>query len=519
MFEKSELMTVYHILVYLSLFSSVIIAMMVLNHREVEQNRCMSSATLLLAVYILGYTFEVTATNFDTAFVALIIEYISYPFISPLIFLFALSHSGVKVPKPVKVLLFIIPIAQSILAITSQYHTYYYTNMEYTPPPIFAQLRVTGTPIYYACFGYVFVMLIASAIIILKNAFSKKGAKRTTEILMAIAFSIPFVTAVLYLFDLTPWQYDLTPVFLCVTCIIICVCSLRYNYLQFLPTATSQMVDEMKDAFVVIDAENCFINGNSAAKRHFPGLNKTKFGSEIPSEYSEYFRPDEAEYEFSIIKNDREFFYKASVGHIEKRGKTVCKTYIFYDITDTKKLIRELDQKASYDELTGIFNRATLMRHLYIIQEKSDIENVSSAVLLIDLDNFKRVNDTFGHSGGDKALADVAKLIKPLLNEDDIFGRYDEEEFCVAIFNSDQNAAMKQAEKLCETIATHTFTIDEINFSVTASIGVSVYYPIEEKKIEAVITEAGDALHYAKENGKNQCNVFYKSMELISSVR
>jgi diguanylate cyclase (GGDEF)-like protein len=509
-------MTIYHILVFLSLISSVIIALMIINHREIEQNRCMSSATLLLAVYILGYTFEVTATNFDTAFVALIIEYISYPFISPLIFLYALSHSGKKVPKPVKVLLFIIPIAQSILAITSQFHTYYYTDMEFTPPPIFAQLRVTGTPLYYVGFGYVFVMLIASAIIIIKNAFTQKGSRRVTEFLIAIAFSIPFVTAVFYLLDLTPWQYDLTPVFLCLTCIIICICTLRFNYLQFLPTATSRMVDEMKDAFVVLDAGGCYINSNISAKRMFTFMKKLKFGAEIPDEYSKYFQTEKSEFEFSITENNRELFYKASVGFIKKREKTVCKTFIFYDITDTKMLINELDQKASYDPLTNIYNRATLMRYLYIIQEKSDIENVSSAILMVNLDKYKHIYDTLGLNDGDKIIAEVVNRIKPCLRDTDIFGRYNVDEFCVAIWNTDQSTALDEAEKIREIIAATPFDAAGISFPVTVSIGISLYFPIEEKKIETIITEADEALHSAKESGRNQCNVCYKSLEVIA---
>jgi diguanylate cyclase (GGDEF)-like protein len=504
-------MSIYHILVYMSLACSVIIALLVINHREVEQNRCMSSATLFLALYILGYSFEITATNFDTAFVGLIVEYISCPFISPLILLYALSHSGVRVPKPVKVLLFIIPAAQSVLALTSRYHTLYYSDIEFTPPPIFAQLRITGTIIYYICFAYIYIMLISSAIILTKNAIGQKGAKRYTEYFIAIAFLIPIVTTTLYLLGLTPWAYDLTPVFLCITCIIICICTLRYNYLQFLPAATTHMVDEMKDAFVVLDADDCFVNANISAKKIFPNLKTMKFGSEILPEYRGYFRTDQPEFEFSVMKNDREFFYKASVGFIKKRGKAVCKTFIYYDITDTKKLITELDQKASYDELTGIYNRATLMRYLYIIQETSDIDNVSSAVLMIDLDNFKRINETFGHSGGDRTIAEVSKRIKSCLGENNIFGRYDEEEFCVAIPGVDEAAALSKAENIREIIETNEFTADGINFSVTASIGISLYIPEEEKKIEAVLAEAGDALNDAKESGRNCCKVFNKS--------
>jgi diguanylate cyclase (GGDEF)-like protein len=380
--------------------------------------------------------------------------------------------------------------------------------MDFTPPPILAHLRVTGTPLYYISFAYIYILLITSAIILTKNAFAQKGSKRYTEFAIAIAFFIPIITTSLYLADLTPWQYDLTPVFLCVTCIIICICTLRFNYLQFLPTATSRMVDEMKDAFVVLDAENCFINANISAKKLFPFLKTAKFGNEMPEDKREYFLTDKSEYEFTVIKNDRDFFYKASVGIIEKRSKPVCRTFIFYDITSTKKLITELDQKTSYDEVTGIYNRVTLMRYLYIIQEKSDIEYVSSAILMFDIDDFKRVNDTLGYQGGDKTLADLAKTVKTCLSEDDVFGRYDEEEFCIALWNTDKETAEKKAESIRELIEKTPIVVDGISFNVTVSIGISLYIPDEEKKIEAVLAEAGKALVIAKEDGKNRCKVY-----------
>jgi diguanylate cyclase (GGDEF)-like protein len=481
---------------------------MIINHREIEQNRCISNATILLAIYILGYTFEITGSNFDASFVGLTLEYIGYPFISPLIFLYALSHVGVKVPKPVKPLLFIIPIIQSVLAITSRYHTLYYTKMEFNPTPLLNQIKIEPSPIYYICFIYIYIMLVASAIILTKNAFAQKGSKRYTEFAIAIAFFIPIITTSLYLADLTPWSYDITPVFLCTTCIIICICTLRFNYLQFLPAATSRMVDEMKDAFVVLDAENCFVNANIAAKKLFPFLKTAKFGSEIPDDEREYFLTDKTEYEFTINKNDRDFFYKASVGVIEKRSKPVCRTFIFYDITSTKKLITELDQKISYDDVTGIYNRVTLMRYLYIIQEKSDIEYVSSAILMVDIDNFKHVNDTLGYKGGDKTLADLAKIIKTCLSKNDVFGRYDEEEFCIALWNTDRDATEKKAESIREIIEKTPFDVDGISFNVTVSIGISLYIPDEGKRIEAVLAEAGKALVAAKEDGKNKCRFF-----------
>jgi diguanylate cyclase (GGDEF)-like protein len=460
-----------------------------------------------MSLCILGYTFEATATTFEAAYNALITEYLAYPFIPPLVLLYAVSHSGFIPKRSLKLALFVVPIMQSALAITSRWHNLYYTRMEFIYSDKISQLSVSGTYLYYICFAYTYVMLCVSTFILIKNALRQKGKTRETEWTVALSFLIPITMQALYLLDLTPWEYDLTPVFLCVTCAIICFYTVRYNYIQYLPAATSNMVAQMRDAFVVVDADGCFVNANPAAKKLFVFLQTARFGTDVVTGHEEYFVIDESEneFEFAITVNEKMSYYKASVGYVKRRGKPVCTTFVYSDITDTKKLIASLNIKASYDVLTGVFNRGSLMRSLDILFESCTAENTVSALLMIDIDHFKRVNDTYGHQCGDETLREVARRIKGRLRQSDIFGRYGGEEFCVAVSDVSVENALTVAESIQKAIEESPFTFEEITFPLTLSIGVSLIIPGNQKTLETVIAEADSALYTAKNTGRNKC--------------
>ncbi|MDR0896417.1 MAG: diguanylate cyclase [Oscillospiraceae bacterium] len=502
-------MNMYLILAFLSLAGSIIIALLVLNHRDTEQNRYFSNAALLLIPYLIGYCVESTSKNFDTAFVGVSIYYLSYPYISPLMLLYAISHTGRKIRLPAKAALFIIPIAQSLLAVTSNYHSLYYTSMTYVPPPVLAQLRVAKAPLYYLCFAYIYIMLFSSIILLLKHAFRQKPGKKFNEYLISTALLIPVIMTTLYLFNLTPWKHDLTPVFLCATCALLCYSVLRSNYLQFLPMATSQMIEEMRDAFVVLDAGGCFLHANRAAKQLFPFLETTRFGEEIISpdgKEAEYFSPKQGGFEFALKGTaGHTRYFKASVGSVVRRGKAVCTTILYYDVTDTKNMIEELNKTASYDALTGIYNRGTLMRSLNLVAENVDQGDMKAALLMMDIDHFKEINDRYGHQCGDTVLKELAVRVSNRLRHGDVFGRYGGEEFCIAACNISTEDAMNVGDSIRKIIGEKPYVFEDKTVFVTVSIGISFIEAGQFEAVEDALARADAALYEAKRLGRNRC--------------
>jgi diguanylate cyclase (GGDEF)-like protein len=160
--------------------------------------------------------------------------------------------------------------------------------------------------------------------------------------------------------------------------------------------------------------------------------------------------------------------------------------------------LQEALSRAMFDELTGAGSRKLL--YLILTQTKSHSSRHSHPIslILIDLDHFKNINDTYGHLTGDTILKTFADLLRSKIREEDTLIRWGGEEFIIVAPNTDDKQASTLAEKLRRTIEEHSFGIAQ---NITASFGVTHIEPNESE--EATIHRADTALYRAKENGRN----------------
>lgn len=160
------------------------------------------------------------------------------------------------------------------------------------------------------------------------------------------------------------------------------------------------------------------------------------------------------------------------------------------------KLLNALSQT---DPLTGLYNRRVFMEKVSQMIEGYVRYHTPFTLLLIDLDHFKNINDTYGHNEGDRILKSVSELIKIQTRETDICVRWGGEEFMVVASNTDRDNGVTLAHKLQETIANHPF---DIPMPITISIGVSSV--MKGDTIESIVKAADTALYRAKEEGRNR---------------
>ncbi len=167
-------------------------------------------------------------------------------------------------------------------------------------------------------------------------------------------------------------------------------------------------------------------------------------------------------------------------------------------------LNQELEQISITDSLTQVFNRRFFMERAR--QEVKRVNRYGSSVslLMIDIDHFKKVNDTYGHLAGDSVLNGVARLVKGRLRETDVLARYGGEEFMLIATPMDREGAVILGERIRALIESHPFNFDGKSISVTVSIGVSSWKPEMKENFEELIRLADDALYGAKEEGRNR---------------
>ncbi len=167
-------------------------------------------------------------------------------------------------------------------------------------------------------------------------------------------------------------------------------------------------------------------------------------------------------------------------------------------------LNRELEEISITDALTKVYNRRYFTERL-----RQEIKRVSRygptvSLLMIDIDYFKKVNDTWGHQAGDTVLAGVAGLIKGGLRVTDLLARYGGEEFCLLATGTDQAGAQVLAERVRSLVQSTVFEHGGNTIAVTVSIGVSTWEPSLRDDQEELVRRADTALYRAKEQGRNR---------------
>jgi len=175
------------------------------------------------------------------------------------------------------------------------------------------------------------------------------------------------------------------------------------------------------------------------------------------------------------------------------------------EITELDEIYQEQERLAMIDSLTEIYNRLKFQQILEAEWDNAMRNNENIALILFDIDNFKAVNDTYGHDFGDLALIELAELMKSKVEQQHVFARWGGEEFIILVTNTVEKEAFQVAESLRFFIETKQFSgISKL----TASFGVALY----EKGItrEELMQRADIALYEAKKNGKNQVCVYRK---------
>lgn len=158
---------------------------------------------------------------------------------------------------------------------------------------------------------------------------------------------------------------------------------------------------------------------------------------------------------------------------------------------------------ARTDPLTGCANRRTLLEKLHSEIERARRYGLALSVLMIDLDHFKRVNDTRGHLTGDDVLRQVAQLLRSVMRSVDVVARYGGEEFVVVLPETAAPGALSFAERVCEQVADHDFAAGGDPLSVTVSVGAATTDSGAEVDADDLLARADAALYRAKRDGRN----------------
>lgn len=174
------------------------------------------------------------------------------------------------------------------------------------------------------------------------------------------------------------------------------------------------------------------------------------------------------------------------------------------NISQRKEDAIHLEYLATHDPLTGLYNRMVLEQRLTDDVHRADRYNHNLSLLILDIDHFKTINDTYGHQVGDAVLRSFAQVLKQSIRHTDYAARYGGEEFVAILPETSLDKARELTERMLNNIAEHSILIEDgTEFSITVSIGVATL-PDHAKSWEELVKAADQAMYVAKKSGRNQ---------------
>ncbi|MDZ5473644.1 histidine kinase N-terminal 7TM domain-containing protein [Bacillus sp. 31A1R] len=506
----------YIVLVSVSGVLSTLLAILVFfNKHSFSGRKTFIWINITSAFYIFGYAFCLSSTSLEEIEWMTRIQYVGLPFIGPLYIVLVMQFTGLDRFFTKKLLtgLFIIPVLTVLVVWTNQLHHLFYKSLTVKVVEGYLLTEFSIGFFYIIHGGYTFGSLLAALVLLIWHGRRIHRSYKLHVIAMFTALLIPMTSSFLYLMGTTPHNMDPVPVIMCITSTIYLIAIYKSKMFKVAPIAKDLVFSHMRDPVIVLNAHDQIVDFNLAAEGIFPNLNKTFIGKDIHTSWKEEFNdfplPEWSEDRTEVIEQEIQWVYKGRaiyglfrVFPILKKDHLIDgRALVFTDLTKEMILREELKERASKDGLTNVLNRSAFMDKCSQFAD----EHKSLAIILFDIDHFKKINDTYGHLVGDQALIHIVGVCKSYMKEEYIFARYGGEEFVIAMPESSIEEASEYAKVLCEEIATSRMKLGEQPLHITASFGVAVHQNV---KLGDLLNEADQALYQAKRNGRNNVQVF-----------
>ncbi|MBU2641156.1 MAG: EAL domain-containing protein [Thiobacillus sp.] len=221
---------------------------------------------------------------------------------------------------------------------------------------------------------------------------------------------------------------------------------------------------------------------------------------------------------FEIVMADGRIVTELDYPVRDRDGHFIGHLWVYEDITRERQTAEQLVYLAERDALTGLYNRHRFQQELTRTMLETDRHFMPCAVMFFDLDEFKTINDTYGHRAGDALLIRVAGEVSALVRRNEVLARLGGDEFAILLPAAQGNEAEALADRVIHAVAQIPFRFEGRNLRVTTSLGIA-YYPTHAADADELVARADIAMYQAKQAGKNTWRVFRADQEADTEMR
>jgi diguanylate cyclase (GGDEF)-like protein len=360
-------------------------------------------------------------------------------------------------------------------------------------------------PWFFVAVTYGYMLLLLAMAVMLEAISRSSGPHRRQYIGMALAMGLPWLTNLLNVFNLLrPLDVDPTPISFLATGALIVFLVKKERLFNLLPVARTVLVEAIPDPVLVIDLGRQVVDANAAAFATI-GLDEPIIGRQlldIAALAPLHGLVDGGAVPREIVLGEARRF-EVTLIPLTHGGRTVGLMLLLRDLTRRAQLELRLREEALRDSLTGLQNRRSLDAVARQLTSQADERGQPLAVVMADLDYFRRLNDYHGHQAGDRVLAAVGRFLSERVRQSDFIFRTGGEEILILLPALDGGQALARIDGWRRDFAATEIDIGQGRVQSTFSAGVAVY-PGDGATLDEVLVRADKALYRAKEGGRNR---------------
>ena len=404
-------------------------------------------------------------------------------------------------------LLAVEPLLVTLLLWTDPWHGWFFAGQRAQNA---GMIRFAG-PVFWINLVYSYLLILVGFVVLILAYRRYQGVFRRQAAFVLGASLIPWVSSLAFVagLSLLPGA-DHTPLSFTAAGLIFALALSRYHLLDVVPIARHVLVEKMSDGVVVIDGQNRVVDMNPAALQVLSLSASQVLGRPIEEIFSrwpdlieEFKALSEAHAEITIPEDPLVYLDLRITPLLDPHGSVVGRLLVWRDITALKQTQAELHRLSITDALTQVANRRYFLEQAQLELERCLRYHRDMAVVVIDIDHFKAINDRYGHLTGDRVLTFFAQVCKEQIRVNDVFARLGGEEFVVLLPETGAAHAYHAAERLRQAVENSPYQVNGERITITASLGVATLLDGGDT-LEKILTRADQAMYRAKMAGRNR---------------
>lgn len=419
-------MNIYQTYSYLLILIGIAYIVMFFYTLKPRDNPLISIFSLLClasAIYISGTWFQLNAKSIEQIFFGQTIKYFGLPLSTAIWLVFAFRiHLRRKMSFAMMVALFSVPVFTTILVATNEYHGLFYKSVStFKQNGFLLSTREPGI-LYPINIIFSYGVIIFVLFVFARAWIRSKYKINSAYFWLLSGVSVTIISSAVYLLGLIPIGIDTIPLGYLVLAFGYALALFRFNLFDSKQIFDKKIFSEIKEGLILTDENGLLIDYNEAAAEVFGWLshknkdrpiNDFDHGSELMTSTSQSFR-------LRLAKGESTRTYEFRITELTENKHCIGRVFIFLDVTDQTKTMKDLNYMVSHDSLTNVYNRRKILDELESQLQDSYSRGVDLSILMLDIDHFKRINDTFGHQAGDSVLTRTIAECSEILRKGDV---------------------------------------------------------------------------------------------------